>query len=84
VCLKEPGRELLINGEETWRNLRWVGNGEGAGGLRSFQATRERKRERERDIYRSRAAWFAKLPGRAQFSVAASPTMTTSFNGWMG
>jgi hypothetical protein len=44
----------------------------------------EKERERERDIYRSRAAWFAKLPGRAQFSVAASPTMTTSFNGWMG
>lgn len=72
------------------RRCWWLGE-EQINGNRSFQATRER----ERDIYRSRLpitrrivrrvhSECAKLPGRAQFSVAASPTMTTSFNGWMG
>jgi hypothetical protein len=48
----------------------------------------QRKRERRlpitRRIVRRVHSECAKLPGRAQFSVAASPTMTTSFNGWMG
>ncbi|CAM6010546.1 unnamed protein product [Sphagnum balticum] len=53
VCLKEPQRELLINGEENRekpqmarkrRRCCWRGE-EQRNGNRSFQATRERERE---------------------------------------
>jgi hypothetical protein len=53
----------------------------------SRQPEKERERERHLPITRRVVCRVhsecAKLPGRAQFTVAASPTVTTSFNGWM-